>query len=382
MKTTDLFQSILLFALFLCGLTACNDSDEIRLSPFQETTVKGEASTLQIDLTRGDWRITSITTPWGDLMMDGNKLPQLEGTGSLHYKWWDLERDTDSHLILHFKDNFDLGESRSLIINLEMKTGLYKEQIIIHQEPCTNFYQIESIEYSVEEGDGVKEAGTGPDKSTYKNENLGNTTDKHDYYPFINKWTEYAFIPDGHSDETFKSIDPEKRSIYLPNHIEDGKIIMGQQLLFFINQGKYYKEDELRYKHFEVDIVGMKWNIYTSTIYYKRLQVTFTATLSRPDSDTKKVLKGKFMQRYPYDCSEIPAFQLIATAGSMTRTARKAYRHHSRYTYLYHNKHQLHKFRSIMGRIRLPLPHRVEVRTHHQSSWYHLFLSAQNHVRR
>lgn len=107
MKTTDLFQSILLFALFLCGLTACNDSDEIRLSPFQETTVKGEASTLQIDLTRGDWRITSITTPWGDLMMDGNKLPQLEGTGSLHYKWWDLERDTDSHLILHFKDNFD-----------------------------------------------------------------------------------------------------------------------------------------------------------------------------------------------------------------------------------------------------------------------------------
>lgn len=77
-----------------------------------------------------------------------------------------------------------------------------------------------------------------------------------------------------------------------------------------------------------------------------------------------------------------PAFQLIATAGSMTRTARKAYRHHSRYTYLYHNKHQLHKFRSVMGRIRLPLPHRVEVRTHHQSSWYHLFLSAQNHVRR
>lgn len=58
MKTTDLFQSILLFALFLCGLTACNDSDEIRLSPFQETTVKGEASTLQIDLTRGDWSIT------------------------------------------------------------------------------------------------------------------------------------------------------------------------------------------------------------------------------------------------------------------------------------------------------------------------------------
>ena len=403
MKTTDLFQSILLFALFLCGLTACNDSDEIRLSPFQETTVKGEASTLQIDLTRGDWRITSITTPWGDLMMDGNKLPQLEGTGSLHYKWWDLERDTDSHLILHFKDNFDLGESRSLIINLEMKTGLYKEQIIIHQEPCTNFYQIESIEYSVEEGDGVKEAGTGPDKSTYKNENLGNTTDKHDYYPFINKWTEYAFIPDGHSDETFKSIDPEKRSIYLPNHIEDGKIIMGQQLLFFINQGKYYKEDELRYKHFEVDIVGMKWNIYHLLPAQCRSLPIGKLAAYQPtgrqrfhlcckwqataQSRYKRLIYqgiGSMQHHVAVTAFHLhhPAFQLIATAGSMTRTARKAYRHHSRYTYLYHNKHQLHKFRSVMGRIRLPLPHRVEVRTHHQSSWYHLFLSAQNHVRR
>ena len=81
--------------------------------------------------------------------------------------------------------------------------------------------------------------------------------------------------------------------------------VMEEQQLIFLAQGKYYKEDELRYKHFEMDIVGMKWNIYTSTIYYKRLQVTFTATLSRPGSDTKKVLKGKFMQRYPYDCSEI-----------------------------------------------------------------------------
>ena len=207
--------------------------------------------------------------------------------------------------IIDLVKDLDTSRQTKNLNKLLIRILLHLQVEFSHQEPCTNFYQIESIEYSVEEGDGVKEAGTGPDKSTYKNENLGNTTDKHDYYPFINKWTEYAFIPDGHSDETFKSIDPEKRSIYLPNHIEDGKIIMGQQLLFFINQGKYYKEDELRYKHFEVDIVGMKWNIYTSTIYYKRLQVTFTATLSRPGSDTKKVLKGKFMQRYPYDCSEI-----------------------------------------------------------------------------
>lgn len=46
-------------------------------------------------------------------------------------------------------------------------------------------------------------------------------------------------------------------------------------------------------------------HIHFNHLLQTRLQVTFTATLSRPGSDTKKVLKGKFMQRYPYDCSEI-----------------------------------------------------------------------------
>jgi len=54
MKTTDLFQPILLFALFLCGLAACNNDDDLRLSPMQETTMDGDASTLQIDLTRSN----------------------------------------------------------------------------------------------------------------------------------------------------------------------------------------------------------------------------------------------------------------------------------------------------------------------------------------
>ncbi len=228
----------------------------------------------------------------------------MEGLESLHFRWFDLTRENETRLILKTEDNFD-GEERGLILNLEMKTGFYKEQITIRQAPCENFYQIESIEYSVGSDDGVEEAGTEPDKSTYKDGTIGNTTGKHDHYPFINKWTEYAFLLNDHSNDVFNWIDPKKRSIYLPDRIEDGKVVMGQQQLFFLAQGKYYKEDELRYKHFEMDIVGMKWNIYTSAIYYKRLQVTFTATLSRPGSDTKKVLKGKFMQRYPYDCSEI-----------------------------------------------------------------------------
>ena len=45
MKTTDLFHPILLFALFLCGLAACNNDDDLRLSPMQETTLNGDGST-------------------------------------------------------------------------------------------------------------------------------------------------------------------------------------------------------------------------------------------------------------------------------------------------------------------------------------------------
>ena len=302
MKTTKLFQSILLFSFLLCSLAACSDDDDLRLSPTQETIMEGNASTLQIDMARGNWRIASVTDLYGYPPVGGTT--QLEGLGTVRYGWATIKREKENMLVIEAEDNFD-GEERGFIINLEMKTGFYKEQITIHQKQCSNFYQIESIEYSVEEGDGVEEAGTEPDKSTYKDETIGNKTEKHDYYPFINKTTEYEFLLDNHSDEIFGWIDPKKRGMHLPDRIEDGKVIMGQQELPFSAQGEYYKEDELRYKYFEVDIVGMKWNIYTSTIYCKRLQVTFVVTLSRPGSDAKKVFKGKFTQRYPYDCSPI-----------------------------------------------------------------------------
>lgn len=165
MKTTDLFQPILLFALFLCGLTACSNDDDLRLSPMQETTLDGDASTLQIDLTRSDWRIASITTLGGTTMVDTNNRPlQLEGLGSLHFRWFDLTRENETRLTLKTEDNFD-GEERGLVLNLEMKTGFYKEQITIRQAPCENFYQIESIEYSMT---GWKKPGRNPTRVPIK----------------------------------------------------------------------------------------------------------------------------------------------------------------------------------------------------------------------
>ena len=44
---------------------------------------------------------------------------------------------------------------------------------------------------------------------------------------------------------------------------------------------------------------------YAADLYYKKMQMSYTLTLARTNSDDKKVFKGKFSKEYPYDCSPI-----------------------------------------------------------------------------
>ena len=60
MKALQLFRFIPLFTLLLCTVTACSDDDNERLSSIQETTLEGDATTLQIDMSRSDWRIRDM----------------------------------------------------------------------------------------------------------------------------------------------------------------------------------------------------------------------------------------------------------------------------------------------------------------------------------
>ena len=71
----------------------------------------------------------------------------------------------------------------------------------------------------------------------------------------------------------------------------------------YTDRGMY--RGELKDISFEMDMVGMKQNRYQADIYYKTLQVSYTMTLSRPGSDTKKIITGKLLKNYPYDCSPI-----------------------------------------------------------------------------
>lgn len=307
MKTTLLFRSFALPFVFLaCLLTACDGDDDITLAPFRKITVEGEACTLQIDMSRGGWRIASVVTPWGEAMTDRYGKPlQLEETGSLHYRWWDLERDTDTHLSLHLKDNFDLGERRFLILNLEMKEGFYKEQVVIEQNVCRSFYEIKSLTYTLEEGDGLSEAEAGHYGMKYRIEGGGDEAEPFTVYPFLNQQATCRFSFDDRTENFLSWISSEKRFVNLPDRIEGGKIIMGEEPLFLDYEIKYIKDKVLREKSFEVEMIPSKWNIYAANVYYKRLQLTFCLTLARPGSDVKLVLKGKLTQKFPYDCSPV-----------------------------------------------------------------------------
>ena len=95
-------------------------------------------------------------------MTDENGYPlKLEGMGTVRFHWGSITRDKAKSLTIQLNDNF-AGEERRLILKLSTEQGLYSEQIFIQQKICTNYYQIECITYSLDEFDGVREAGTKP----------------------------------------------------------------------------------------------------------------------------------------------------------------------------------------------------------------------------
>lgn len=300
MKTNKLF----LLIFILCCLTACNNDDDGSISPIKETTIKGDASTLQIEMDRGNWSITSITTFDGVTMVDENNRPlQLEGLGNLHFRWFDLTREKETLLTLTTNDNFD-GKERGFIINLAIPKGFYTEQIIIRQEPCSNFYQIESINYSIEEGDGIVEAQAehwGMVVQDYTNHN--GETIKTRFWPFYGAYINYSFSSQS-TESIFINLNPnEEQLVKIPRGIENGKIVFEEGTRPFTTFTKC--DSELKEVTVEANQVNQKQNTYSADIYYKRLQMTYELLLTRPESETNKVFTGKLIKNYPYGCSEI-----------------------------------------------------------------------------
>lgn len=301
MKATKLFRLIPLFVLFFCLFTACSDDENVRLSSFEEATLEGEASTLEISFTHGDWRIASVTNLDGYISGGGNT--RLEGLGTVDYGWAAIKRDRENALLIEAEDNFE-KEERGFIINIEMKTGFYKEQIVIRQQRCTNFYEVESIAYSIGEGDGVTEMEPQPWGLTirYYGGNIGETVTT-GVWPFYNAYVNYSFHAE--KESPLKWTKPEE-AIYvdMPKEVSDGEIVLEAEKRRYGSWHQQY-DNELKEKEFRVPEAQQKQNTYSADIYYKRLQLHFTLTLRRPGSDDQKVFTGTLTKEYPYDCSPI-----------------------------------------------------------------------------
>lgn len=301
MKTIKIYQLISISVLFFCLLTACSEDETARLSSIPEATLDGEASTLEINFTHGDWRIASVTDLDGYPPVGGTT--RLDGLGTIYYGWADIKRERENALLIEAEDNFD-GKERGFIINIEMKTGFYKEQIVIRQQQCTNFYEVESIVYSIREGDGVTEMESqhwGMDLRDYTGSSGETVTTT--VWPFFNAYINYSFHAEKESPSKWMKPD-EPLYVDMPKDISDGEIILEAEKRKYASWYQQY-DNELKEKEFQVEQVHQKRNVYSADIYYKRLQLHFTLTLSRSGGDDRKVFTGTLTKEYPYDCSPI-----------------------------------------------------------------------------
>ena len=125
-------------------------------------------------------------------------------------------------------------------------------------------------------------------------------------YPFMNISTRYAFKSES-EEVSEKWINPEALLVDMPQGIRDGVVVLEEGKCKYLSEGgQYIKDKELREKSFDTEVMdGNKRNEYSATIYCKRLQVSYVLTLYRPGSDVRKVVRGKLIETYPYDCSPI-----------------------------------------------------------------------------
>ena len=305
-KSIPFLRSLFCLLLLTGFLAACSDEDGARLSSLEETTLEGESSTVEIAVRRTNWHIAAVTTLEGGTMVgEGNQPLRLEHLGTLRLHWAEIIRDREDALTVRLDDNF-YGWERGFIITLALNNGIYRENIVIRQKTCESFYEIESIEYSVGPGDGVTEGPTQRYGLTYIITTGNGEVRPMKSYPFMNISTRYAFKSES-EEVSEKWINPEALLVDMLQGIRDGVVVLEEGKCKYLSEGgQYIKDKELREKSFDTEVMdGNKRNEYSATIYCKRLQVSYVLTLYRPGSDVRKVVRGKLIETYPYDCSPI-----------------------------------------------------------------------------
>ena len=94
MKRTNVLQALIFSIVILFGGTACDNANDERFSSTEEFTVEGDASSIEIPMTRTNWIVASVMYPDGGIMTDENGYPlKLEGMGTVRFHWGSITRD-------------------------------------------------------------------------------------------------------------------------------------------------------------------------------------------------------------------------------------------------------------------------------------------------
>lgn len=294
-----LSQLLLLPLLILTLATGCQNEDDTRLSPVEETTLPGDAGQTEINLNRSDWKITSITTPGGTAMVgDDNRPLQLDGLGTLEFRWFTLTRDRGDHLSLSVTDNLD-GDERGMVIHLAMNDGFYSETITILQQPCTTVYEVRSMTYTLEEGDGERESDWTIDRGQMViNAQVDGVMNLN---PYLNATNFHDFKCDAKDAFTWLMPDVDYL-VPVPDHISDGQLVFAdpaEQIAYSRytvtspNPLQNSPMIDLAYKG------GMK-TTFTISILYKELTASYHLVVANPVSGEEREFSGKLVRKYPY----------------------------------------------------------------------------------
>lgn len=294
MKLTNLLQLLLFFTIILLCGTACNDDDQ-RISPMETILMEGNENSVEILMTRTNWKITSVTTlnEWEELLDDNNNPLKLEGLGTASFYWGSITRAKEDALTIQVQDNPDDYE-RGFIINLSTASGIYKEQVIVRQK-AGDRYEIKSIAYSLEEGDEERIT-----QSRFYDQTGYNLTEHSTILPmspYIQMKEEYTFS--SHDNQSFKLLKGETPLVDAPE-IVDGKLQITDMKIEYSQYPLNY-DCKLKYKKVDVEAPSRSSVRITGLILYKWNQITYTLTLTNVRTQEEKVVKGKLIKIFPYD---------------------------------------------------------------------------------
>ena len=106
-ETNERTQALIFSIVILFGGTACDNANDERFSSTEEFTVEGDASSIEIPMTRTNWIVASVMYPDGGIMTDENGYPlKLEGMGTVRFHWGSITRDKAKSLTIQLNDNF------------------------------------------------------------------------------------------------------------------------------------------------------------------------------------------------------------------------------------------------------------------------------------